>query len=336
MTNQLNYQISFFLLPSFFSYQNMLPHKLAKIRIDFLQTFQELIRIKNFSKTAERLGVTQGTVSQHLKELENAFEGVKLIKRSSKVFEITQEGDIFYETTKRILNLFENMRNDIIKLGSSSKIVVMVVSSSIPGVYILPKKIMNLQPKFPNVEFNVDVINSREAITKLNRDETKFCAVGSLFDEDVKNLDIKKIGEDEVVIFARKQHPIHKWLDDVKSSISKHDLFTKITEFPWIFREKGSATRDWFLKKWPKEYPINIALDFHDNMAIMNALKKSDAITALSSRMKENITRSREILPIDHKYLPEIKRNFYFVKKKDVALTQIEQEIWEEIPSKEK
>ena len=51
--------------------------------IEELKTFITVVEVKNFTKAAEQLNLSQPSVSNHIKNLENYF-GVTLINRSVK------------------------------------------------------------------------------------------------------------------------------------------------------------------------------------------------------------------------------------------------------------
>lgn len=59
--------------------------------LDFrVDTFIELCRTRNYTKTAENLHMTQPAVSQHIKYLEE-FYGCKLFNYNKKVLTITEQ-----------------------------------------------------------------------------------------------------------------------------------------------------------------------------------------------------------------------------------------------------
>ncbi|MEL7290323.1 MAG: LysR family transcriptional regulator [Pseudomonadota bacterium] len=62
----------------------------------WLKTFVTLIDTGHFTKTADKLFMTQPGVSQHIKKLEQAC-GHPLIERHNKNFEITEEGKTVYQ-----------------------------------------------------------------------------------------------------------------------------------------------------------------------------------------------------------------------------------------------
>lgn len=67
----------------------------------WLKTFTTLIDTGHFTKTADKLFMTQPGVTQHIKKLEEAC-GYLLIKRDKKSFSITEQGSAVYDYAKRL------------------------------------------------------------------------------------------------------------------------------------------------------------------------------------------------------------------------------------------
>ena len=68
---------------------------------NWLNTFKTLIDVGHFTKTAEKLFMTQPGVSQHIRKLEGAC-GHALIRRHKKNFEVTEQGRLVYEYAKQL------------------------------------------------------------------------------------------------------------------------------------------------------------------------------------------------------------------------------------------
>lgn len=81
----------------------------------WLNTFVTLVNTGHFTKTAEKLFMTQPGVSQHINKLENAF-GYSLIRRDKKSFEITEQGRLVFQyaikLTKNENELLEKLSFD--------------------------------------------------------------------------------------------------------------------------------------------------------------------------------------------------------------------------------
>ena len=85
------------------------------MRINQLDIFSDVAKTKNISATAENLFMTQPSVSQNLKALEDEL-GIELIKRSNKGIELTEVGKKVIEKIDMIIddyNLFMQDINDL-------------------------------------------------------------------------------------------------------------------------------------------------------------------------------------------------------------------------------
>lgn len=71
------------------------------MQIDLIETFLDLIETRSFNRTADRMGVTQSTVSARVKALEQAL-GATLFRRSRAGTDLTTEG-LRFETHARLL-----------------------------------------------------------------------------------------------------------------------------------------------------------------------------------------------------------------------------------------
>lgn len=85
------------------------------MRINQLVIFSDVAKTKNISATAKNLFMTQPSVSQNLKALEDEL-GIELIKRSNKGIELTEVGKKVIEKIDMIIddyNLFMQDINDL-------------------------------------------------------------------------------------------------------------------------------------------------------------------------------------------------------------------------------
>ena len=76
-----------------------------------LETFVEVCKYKSFSKAAEKLYITQPTVTSHIQNLENEL-GTILINRSGKNMTLTQAGSLLFKYAGDIINTCEMAKFD--------------------------------------------------------------------------------------------------------------------------------------------------------------------------------------------------------------------------------
>ena len=67
-----------------------------------LKTFLALAETRNFTRAAERLGISQPTVSQHVRKLEHAA-GRVLVTRDTRAVRLTDNGDAMAGFARTIL-----------------------------------------------------------------------------------------------------------------------------------------------------------------------------------------------------------------------------------------
>ena len=70
-----------------------------------LKTFLTVVDSQGFSSAAKKLYISQSTVSQHIRALENEL-GCDLFNHSQRKFQITEEGRLFYQRAKEMLGLY--------------------------------------------------------------------------------------------------------------------------------------------------------------------------------------------------------------------------------------
>jgi len=68
----------------------------------WLRSFCTLVEIGHFTRTAERLHMTQSGVSQHIHKLE-ALLAAPLLLREGKQFTVTEAGERLYREAREIL-----------------------------------------------------------------------------------------------------------------------------------------------------------------------------------------------------------------------------------------
>mgnify|MGYP006282731937 FL=1 len=82
------------------------------INIVWLRTFCILVEVGHFTRTAERLHMTQSGVSQHVRKLE-AQLGVDLLVRQGKQFSLSEAGDRLYTEAQGILRSLSNLEQTV-------------------------------------------------------------------------------------------------------------------------------------------------------------------------------------------------------------------------------
>jgi DNA-binding transcriptional LysR family regulator len=279
-----------------------------------LKIFKTVADTGSFSKTAELLFLSQPTVTLQIKKLEN-YLGVVLFKRDKKKVLLTEEGKILYKYASKIIEDYLLLEEGITNLKENLQKRLTVGASTTIGEFLLPEKIASfLQEK--EISFNLFIGNSKEVEEGIL---SKSFYIGLIEDEILSNK-FEKIPfySDEIILIAsaKKNIPDVLEIKDLKN-------------FKYIFREKGSGTRN-IVEKYLKERGIYItpSLEIGSSKAIAKIVKHTDYLAFASKLVVRECIRKGFLKEIKIKDF-RIKRDFYVLTQKNVRLPKLEREFLE-------
>ncbi|MBU2574476.1 MAG: LysR family transcriptional regulator [Elusimicrobia bacterium] len=203
-----------------------------------LKIFRDLIDTGSFSKTAELNYISQSAVSQQVKKLELVLK-CRLISRLTNKIILTSCGDKFYETSKKIVLLYENSMVSIKQL-SASKVAEEIKISTIysAGIYLVQNYVKKFMVNYPGAKVSVeyrrfsqihgDIISGRsdfgfmacpcrklKGVTMSPVAEEEMVIVTSLSDKlaHKKTLAVRELDGLDFIFFD-KVFPSRKYVDD--------------------------------------------------------------------------------------------------------------------------
>lgn len=132
-----------------------------------LRLFLSLAKTLNFTKTANEFYVTQPTVSNYIKILENNV-GVTLLKRDSHSVSLTPEGKEFVVYANQILSLETEAENRLrsISEGRRGFIRIAILSSAAKLFSLCLEEFVK---KYPGAQVNVDMVEGADMIAAMNQ-----------------------------------------------------------------------------------------------------------------------------------------------------------------------
>lgn len=128
----------------------------------FLMVAEEL----NITRAAERLYISQQSLSNHISNLERELN-VKLFTRSPKL-SLTYAGDQLVQTATQILDLHSQFLNKVGDINRHYLGVLRVGISHTCGLALLPEILPRFQEEFPMVEFSLFEGNSAQLEDELS------------------------------------------------------------------------------------------------------------------------------------------------------------------------
>ncbi|WP_075980208.1 cidABC operon transcriptional activator CidR [Bacillus massilinigeriensis] len=122
--------------------------------IKHLQYFLEVANSNSFSLAANRLFISQPTISKMIKNLEQEL-GVELFDRSRKHLVLTDAGQIIFEQAKLIDQAFKNLGTELDNLLELKKGHIRIGLPPLFDAHFLLKIIGSFHEKYPGITFQL-------------------------------------------------------------------------------------------------------------------------------------------------------------------------------------
>jgi len=118
------------------------------INTAFLRSYCTLVEVGHFTRTAERLHMTQSGVSQHVQKLEQQL-GVVLLNREGKRFTVTDAGQRLYQKASEVLGDLSHLKQWVVSDPDDEGLVRLMSPGSV-GLK-LSRHLLKLQQQHPQL-----------------------------------------------------------------------------------------------------------------------------------------------------------------------------------------
>ncbi|MGL5269881.1 MAG: LysR family transcriptional regulator [Selenomonadaceae bacterium] len=172
-----------------------------------LEYFQMSSRLKNITRAAERLRVSQPNITVAIKKLE-AELGIQLFDRSQKQLSLTPEGAVFLN---RIELALRNIQDAVLEVNDYKQLQKGTIKIGIPsmiGAYLFPKIFSSFQRRYPHLDIYLYEEGSMAIREHLERDELDFGIV--IISDASPNLQLLKMSTNQIVACVPEHHELVK------------------------------------------------------------------------------------------------------------------------------
>lgn len=275
--------------------------------IRHLNIFVTVAECGSMSGAARQLYLSQPTVSQAIRELEQHYHTL-LFERLGKRLYLTEAGEALLATAHHLVDQFEQLEKMMENRNQSQ--VLRIGSSLTVGTCLMPEILEKLEEHIPELESYSYVNNTREIEKKLLRSQLDVAVVeGEVQSPDLMVLPLV---EDCLVLFCGKNHPFYR-----KEEVRMEDM----EGMRFAMREEGSGTRKLFeqyLQK--KKIRIQVAWEANSPGTIRNAVIQNKLLAVQSLRLLEKESEGDRIR-VFYEGTGAWNRSFKLVYHKDKFLT---------------
>ncbi len=248
-----------------------------------LLIFSKVVECKSISRAAEELHMTQPAVSIQLKKFQEQFQ-LPLYEIHGKKLIITDMGKEVYENVLEILEKLQSLHYKA-KYSNQQIAGKLKMSSASTGMYVVPYFLSDFMKKYPQIDLKLDFTNRTNAIQSLLERRSELAVVSLLPTSFAVN--------EEILIKNELVMVVKKGIDERK--------------LPFIFREKGSATRMW-IEKYFLEQKIHLEpprkIELMSNEAVKQAVMAGLGVSILPLMSIQREVESGLLRIIPKKGLP--------------------------------
>ena len=254
------------------------------MEIQQLYYYMELCKQKSFTEAGYACNMTQGALSKQIRKLENEL-GITLIRRNTRKFELSKEGEIFLSYAKKMTGTYEEMLKNVQK-NQEIKIGCMPVLAP----YHFARLVADFRKEYPDIKLVIDERIASDI--QENSDRYDFLILRENMMEDQKKFRFSPLYDDKLCAVLYEKHPLYG-RDRLQLKELKDDVF--------IFPERGSGSYEVFYKSCEKAgFEPKIAFEFPQANTIMSFVSEGVGVTiTFSTVYREAKCAGVKMIPLE-------------------------------------
>lgn len=260
----------------------------------------EISKVGSFNEAATRLFVSQASLSESVKNLEQEL-GIVIFERSNKGINLTREGTEFIHYAAQLVSQAEMIRERYSAPGSFKRLCIATQHYDF-AADVFAKFLNSITQS--NFSLTIQETKTHEVIENV---KNSLCDIGIIAikkSEDylmkrylAKNrLEFHSLTETNPHIFVRKEHPL---------SLSKKVSYDDLGEYPYVFYEQGENSAAQFSEELSEHSAYQKKVRINDRATLMNLLLSTDCYTIGTGIMTSDLNNGNVIsipLESDEKY----------------------------------
>ena len=203
-------------------------------KLDIYVTFYYVCKLKNITKVAEMMYLTQPAVSKQIKNLEVSL-GKKLIIRNTTGIELTEDGIQLYDKIKMPIEELLQIESSYKDETDNYDVTIKIIAGQMLTKYYLIPAMTEFNKNHPQVKFETSTLPYSESIQKLRNGEADLIFLSSdEVTEEYNDIEIKDFIEIKDALVMHK---------DLKDKFSNKIDLKDLNELPIICTKKPSSSR---------------------------------------------------------------------------------------------
>ncbi|MDU0114079.1 MAG: DNA-binding transcriptional LysR family regulator [Psychrosphaera sp.] len=254
-----------------------------------LQLVQALARYQSLSVVAEKLHISQPSVSIQLKNLSDLL-GLPVYQMLGRQLTLTDAGKAVLNSANQIFQTLDNLKTDIDNLQGvvTGTLSISVVTTA---QYFLPLLLAAFAKHYPHVDVKLEIANRDKVHARLADKLDDFY----LFGQMPQNVEVVETPflDNELVVVAPERHEL---------TLVPNISLARLSHYPFLLREEGSGTREATLELFNKHgFELHEKMTIASGEAIKQAVAAGLGLSILSKHSLDfGIMPGLKILKVEH------------------------------------
>jgi LysR family transcriptional activator of glutamate synthase operon len=198
-----------------------------------LRVFQAACKSEGFTRASQQLHLSQSTVSQHIKQLEEEL-GCPLFLRVGKRVLVTEAGSLLLQYIEKIFHDLKNAEMAVREMSAIKRGAVRLGVGGTTLTYRLPHVLGDYNRRFPDIELIV-LTGTTEFLLDAVKSQHVDLAIVMSTPAPPAGMKVSPLGREELVVVLNREHPLAR-----KSTLAPADL----ASLRFILYEKNTAMQD--------------------------------------------------------------------------------------------
>lgn len=254
-----------------------------------LKYFVKVAETCNFSEASRQLNITQSTLSQQIKQLEDELN-TKLLIRNSHSVRLSDVGEAFLAQAQRTLTAAETCIeriHDVQQLGTG----VLNIGSTYTFSPLLKETVLNFMKLYPGVKVNI-FCHSMQTLLKMLDSQKIDVVLSYKPSQTFPDIDSHIIFDNRLAVIVSDTHPLAN-----KGSIRLNEL----ESIPLAMPTKGMQARCTFDRLVEgHDYRFNLRVESNEVNTLLDLVRGSHMATVLSQATVAHV-KGISVLNLDHK-----------------------------------
>lgn len=275
-----------------------------------LKTFIEAAELGSFTRTGERLGYSQPTVSFQIRQLEQEL-GVQLFDRIGHTVSLTDAGRDALRYAQRIVLDYQEMSQVTDARREPSGVVRLGMADSLCGPMIAAG-FDRFREEFPKVSLNITTGGTTDLLRRLDHNEVDLVCT---LDSHVYNTAYVLAAEEklDVHFVAAANHPL---------ATGEELAIEQLLEYPFLLTEKGVSYGRLLEERMAQySHQIHPVLELSRTDQLCQLVERGVGISFLPDYVTEEAVQSGRVVRLDvPKLQVEVWKQLFYRRDKWVSL----------------